>query len=309
MLAQHRNCLILFPGALGDFLCFLPTAEALREDLGTVTIVARAAYAPLLVDDRFDVIDIDRREVAGLFAEQPGPDTRELFGGFSRVVSWTGSEHQRFRKNLQALSTGSVEVFRFRDFRSGEHAVERFARCAGVEPRPVNLVLAEEARSWAAEIANQEQMDEGTLFLHGGSGSAAKCWKGMDELAAAWRRRGGNVVSLVGPADCAVQDSDAVIHSQPLDRIAAVLGLARHYVGNDSGISHLAAAMHCRGLALFGDSDPSIWRPRSDTIATVHAPVPCRDCGPGIFCTHRLSVADVLAQVDRHQSESYRRRT
>jgi ADP-heptose:LPS heptosyltransferase len=44
--------------------------------------------------------------------------------------------------------------------------------------------------------------------------------------------------------------------------VAAHLAAARQYIGNDSGVTHLAAAVRCPTIALFGPSNPAVWAPR-----------------------------------------------
>lgn len=303
----NRRCLLLFPGALGDFLCFLPTADALKEKLAaSTTIATHPAYGSLVDGPRFQIIDIERREVAGLFSSEPPPNTKDLLDGFDQILSWTGANDRNFRRNLRAITAGETEVFAFDDFHTGEHAVDRFARNAGVTVGRARISITEDARTWARDEAAKIRVDSGTLFIHPGSGSPGKSWQGMDALAARWRHRGGNVVSIIGPADHELETVDATIRDEPLDRIAALLEIAPFFVGNDSGISHLAGAASCPGLALFANSDPSIWRPQSDTIEVPNASIPCDRCGPDQFCTHRLSVEHVLHEVDRHRSETYR---
>ncbi len=306
--APARECLLLFPGALGDFLCFLPTADALRKRLGArITIATHPAYGELVADRPFDLINIDRREVAGLFARERQPLTDDLLGGFARVLSWTGSHDSQFRNNLRAITPGEIETFAFNDFHPGEHAADRFARCAGVTAGRTILALPVEARRWARATAEELRIDSETLIIHPGSGSLGKTWQGMDDLAASWRRHRGKVFALIGPADSELSNCDATIRHHSLAAIAALLDLAPFFLGNDSGISHLAAATSCPGLALFADSDPTIWSPRSENIDVLHANEACEPCGPDRFCTHRLSVDEVLGQVDRLQGESYRR--
>ena len=59
---------------------------------------------------------------------------------------------------------------------------------------------------------------------------------------------------------------------------------ASFYIGNDSGISHLAAAIGLPGLVLFGPTNPAIWRPRSENIDVLR---------------HQLSVESVLQQIKK----------
>jgi len=54
-----------------------------------------------------------------------------------------------------------------------------------------------------------------------------------------------------------------------LYKLACWLATARVYLGNDSGITHLAAATGVPVVALFGPSDPAVWAPRGDTVRVV----------------------------------------
>lgn len=306
---SRATCLILFPGALGDFLCFLPTADAIRTSTSAaVTLVAHGAHGPLVADRRFEFVDIDRREVSALFSADCDERARRLLGGFARALSWTGHGDANFRHNLTAITDGPTELFHFNGFRSGLHAVDHFAQCAGVAPSATRIDLGDEVRRWARDAAARLGIDDGTLLIHAGSGSPRKNWEGMSELARVWRQRGGNVVALVGPADRDFEYCDAAVSNERVDRVAALLELAPFFIGNDSGISHLAGAVACPGVVVFGDTDPTIWRPRHDRIHVMHATRACATCGPRRFCTHRLDVCEVLDQVDRYRSQSYRRR-
>jgi ADP-heptose:LPS heptosyltransferase len=49
----------------------------------------------------------------------------------------------------------------------------------------------------------------------------------------------------------------------------ALIGQAAVFIGHDSGLTHLAAALGRPTLALFGPSDPEIWGPRGEHVAVV----------------------------------------
>ncbi len=51
-----------------------------------------------------------------------------------------------------------------------------------------------------------------------------------------------------------------------LGDLAAWLASATAYVGNDSGITHLAAAVGTPVVALFGTTDPAVWCPRGENV-------------------------------------------
>jgi ADP-heptose:LPS heptosyltransferase len=54
-----------------------------------------------------------------------------------------------------------------------------------------------------------------------------------------------------------------------LYELAGWLATARVYIGNDSGITHLAAAVGTPVVALFGPTDPRIWAPRGRDVSVI----------------------------------------
>jgi ADP-heptose:LPS heptosyltransferase len=54
-----------------------------------------------------------------------------------------------------------------------------------------------------------------------------------------------------------------------LYELACWLASARVYIGNDSGITHLAAAVGTPVVAIFGATDPAVWAPRGDRVSVV----------------------------------------
>jgi ADP-heptose:LPS heptosyltransferase len=106
------------------------------------------------------------------------------------------------------------------------------------------------------------------ILVHPGSGSVAKNWPAARFAAtiAALRRP---VRLIVGEAD--ERAASAVeahlgqplprLHSPPLDELAARLAGCAAYLGNDSGVSHLAGLCGARTVVLFGPTSPTVWRP------------------------------------------------
>ena len=64
------------------------------------------------------------------------------------------------------------------------------------------------------------------------------------------------------------------IRIDDLYELACWLARARLYVGNDSGITHLAAAVGTPVLALFGPSDPAVWAPRGANVRVARFSAP-----------------------------------
>jgi ADP-heptose:LPS heptosyltransferase len=70
------------------------------------------------------------------------------------------------------------------------------------------------------------------------------------------------------------EELDDAVRFDNLCDLACWLAGARLYIGNDSGITHLAAAAGAPVVALFGPTDPAIWGPRGDRVSIVATPTP-----------------------------------
>jgi ADP-heptose:LPS heptosyltransferase len=118
------------------------------------------------------------------------------------------------------------------------------------------------------------------VALHPGSGGRHKCWppdrygRLCDRLTA----MGYTPVLTAGPADEGVIQAvmagasaarPVVVDQAPLTHLAGLLTRCRAMMGNDSGITHLAAAVGIPTIALFGPTDPAVWGPRGKTVRIV----------------------------------------
>jgi ADP-heptose:LPS heptosyltransferase len=78
-----------------------------------------------------------------------------------------------------------------------------------------------------------------------------------------------------------------------LGQLAGLIGSADAYLGNDSGPTHLAAAIGVATVALFGPTDPDVWGPRGERV-TILRGRPAAGPGWGI------DPADVAAAAASH---------
>jgi hypothetical protein len=114
------------------------------------------------------------------------------------------------------------------------------------------------------------------VAIHPGSGSIEKCWP-ISRIAEVIKRlweQNHPVLLLSGPADTERMDNlrqqlslpptpemFKMLTYAPLLEVAQHLQQCRCYLGNDSGITHLAAMLGVPTVAIFGPTDPKIWRP------------------------------------------------
>jgi Glycosyltransferase family 9 (heptosyltransferase) len=308
--SRDHRLLLLFPGALGDFLCALPSFLALQRTGFTESlIVANPSVLELVEYGPFRTASIQRREVADLFAAADlRASTRALFGGFDAVHSWTGHGDANFSARLRSITAGVAHVHRFRDPAPSEHAADYYARCAGVQRVPAQVWTSATDEAWLSEWSTRHLGgDDPLLVLHPGSGAPRKNWQGFAQLVPPLRswwqsRHGGKVVMLLGPADEQTSNFHvdvSTLRDAGLRKVAALLRRAAFYVGNDSGISHLAGVVGTPSLVLFGATDPQRWAPRGPAVEVIESRLPCSQCGPEHLCTHRIPVERVLTAVKR----------
>jgi ADP-heptose:LPS heptosyltransferase len=106
------------------------------------------------------------------------------------------------------------------------------------------------------------------VLVHPGSGSVSKNWPAA-HFAAVIHTFGDTVRLVVGEADnaaaaaveAALGYAPPRLQHPPLDELAARLAGCRAYLGNDSGVSHLAGLCGTHSVVMFGPTNPEIWHP------------------------------------------------
>jgi heptosyltransferase-3 len=275
-----RRVLIIFPGALGDLMCILPAIAAIarRHPEASVELMARFELAQLAAGRTVVArgLSIDARELGALFTDAASVDARRFFADFDRIYSFFASDDSRFRTNLAAATDGEVSFHPFRPDADG-HVSDAYLRSIEIhdaaqparsflEPTPDDLAAA-------ARALVQSRCDSSKLIvIFPGSGSPAKNWP-ADKFAALASML-ANVAVILGPAELPMEHifraaRIAVLKDLDLSTVAAIARVASAFVGNDSGVSHLAAAVGASGVVIFGPTDPARWRPRGSGMIDV----------------------------------------
>jgi ADP-heptose:LPS heptosyltransferase len=230
--------LVLRPGALGDTLLAVPALRALRRRYSSIALAAHAAAARLLLQlgevDR--ALAFDDPRVGGVLN---GEDAGEP------VVAWLDAANApRLQAMLIAPSKPAGEV----------HCARWLVQTLGIDEFHDSPLTVEPLHA-----------DE--VLVHPGSGSATKNWP-----AARFAQliEGLPMARLVaGEADeAAVQAVERCagralprLQEPDLLELARRLAGCRAYLGNDSGVSHLAGLVGAPTHVLFGPTSPTVWRP------------------------------------------------
>ncbi|MGH7804903.1 MAG: glycosyltransferase family 9 protein, partial [Candidatus Binatia bacterium] len=204
---SRAGTLVVFPGALGDFVCFLPALRAIAEaGDGPITLLCKAELGDLARwAGAADVVALEGRAASWLFSPEPPPEADRLFGAFAAIHSFTGAGDPALERNLHrwAGARGIASPFRPSE---AIHAAVHFLRAAGVRaatPPRISLRIPAaaqaEARARLAAIVNNHPI----LLVHPGSGAIAKRWStsGFRSVIADWRREFGPAAVVLGPAE------------------------------------------------------------------------------------------------------------
>ncbi|MGH7816846.1 MAG: glycosyltransferase family 9 protein [Candidatus Binatia bacterium] len=287
---SKRVC-VIFPGALGDFICFLPALRILTR-AAQVDLFAQSEFADI-VPAEVTVRSLECFAISRLFMADPAqnPDLRSLFGAYAAVYSWMGSQHSEFVNQLQTVSDGRAKIFPFRPMGTIEHQADYYLRCLaatkfnGIEPTIDHRAVA---IAWRENFWRENSLHHrAVLTISPGSGAREKNWPEEFFLAVAkwWRESvGGIVILLVGPVEVErggvdrLQENCLVLRDLRLSQVAALLDRSVVYLGNDSGVSHLASAIGVPTVALFGPSDPRQWAPRGKKVTVISRQIHCSPC-------------------------------
>ncbi len=162
-----------------------------------------------------------------------------------------------------------------------------------------------EALRWCEEFwAKHALQHRAVLTIAPGSGAREKNWPAtfFHIVSRWWREKtGGEVLLLIGPVEQARGGiepllSECIVASDlSLSQAAALLSRADVFLGNDSGVSHLAAATGVRTVALFGPSDARQWAPRGRKVIVLGRHLDCSPCQDATMkaCPHRDCLAEL----------------
>lgn len=318
----HRaKILVIRGGAIGDFILTLPAIAALRQQfpeahleiLGYPHIIQLATAGGLV--DR--VSSIEARALASFFARngQLPDDLVDYFSEFDLILSYLYDPDEIFRTNIGRCSPAQFIAGPHRAEEQGPlHAAKVYLkpleRLAIFEADPVPKLRmggepkgqpVQEGASVSVAMPARAGKAADCLALHPGSGSERKNWPEQR-----WAELVQKLINLT-PFNLLLVGGEAegeklqrlsaalppartrVAQSLPLAELARLLSGCAGFIGHDSGISHLAAALGLPALLLWGETAEAVWRPHGERVVILRNPTGLQ----------RLPVETVFGQVRR----------
>jgi heptosyltransferase-3 len=289
-----ERLLFIRPGALGDTLLLLPALATARREWpdAAITLVAREDVANLArVSGLVDKISpYGSAYWSALFTDEPagpgpGHALHTLVKG-SAAIAWVPDPDGIVSRNLRRLGAGVVILA---SGRPDPAIALHMATTLWQALRPLGVTMslptyrelcgcmpplqAAPEASRIDELWNALDIERQVVALHPGSGGAAKRWppRLFARLAEECEVHGLSPILICGPQDidstrevaaaCPAGFRLPVVTDLSLGQLSALLQRVVAYVGNDSGVTHLAALAGAPTLALFGPTDPAYWAP------------------------------------------------
>jgi len=298
---------VLHQGAIGDFVLVLSVVQAVRSRVGAehVAVIATAPSAKLAVGhSAIDAWQSAEQAALHTLFREPGPLDDRLASVLSAadwVLSFLSDTSGPVHQRLCASTTGRVMSI---DPRPSEETLarrrhitmqwqaeirERGLDPGDLAPPVIHLgpgreaaIGGREATCRAREAASRVGRDAGPrrVVVHPGSGGREKCWPIDRFVRLVESLKNVEVTWVLGPAECESQGEQTVVVrervaatpesllvEQDLCQAARRIAGADLYVGNDAGPTHVAAAMGIPTVAIFGPTDPQVWRPLGNDVA------------------------------------------
>ncbi|HYT49776.1 MAG TPA: glycosyltransferase family 9 protein [Pyrinomonadaceae bacterium] len=336
-----QRVLVVRLRSIGDTVLTTPSLFALRRFLphARIDILLEDWVAPVL--DGSDLIDriviaprdgtsARARVARELRAEQydvvynlHGGTTATLFTRATGAKHRVGFGHYQYPRLHNHVAPSAWELWQ----RPTLHSVEQQLALIGwtgvpVSDRPATLLTVSEKAvvnvSEKLRVAGFEvEKSEPFAVIHPTAAFDTKQWATdkFARVAEELHARGLTPVAIVSAKEKAILES--LIKQTPvrliglsnlsLPEVAALTSRARLFIGNDSGIAHIAAAVGGSCVVIFGSSNRAHWRPwTTRPNEVVFEEMQCQPC-PGYFCAEfeepecilRVPVERVVAAIDR----------
>jgi heptosyltransferase-3 len=295
-----NRILVIRGGAIGDFVLTLPAIKLLRDRYPKAHLeILGYKHIAALAEKRFyaDVIrSIESASLAKFSAENSElpSELADYFGGFDLILSYLYDPDRIFEANV-TKSGSATFITGPAKLNNGEHAAFQLARPLAA----LGLFLTDPSAHLFPTDADRNAIrsSQENIAFHPGSGSETKNWpiENWIELGNALLARDHSLIIVGGEADTVrmrqlkrAWDGKPVRFAEdlPLPHLAALLE-GRAFIGHDSGISHIAAAVGVRCLLLFGPTDPAIWAPANAKVTALRAP------------EGKMELLDVEAAIER----------
>lgn len=287
---MQKKLLIIHQGALGDIVSIFPAIIRLREKFCRIDIICKKSIGELAsslkLTDRF--YPVEAAFFSSMFSEKVDPVAAEILHSYEEILLFSYSQE------LERVIRGIVQK------------IQRIPPRPGTRPdiHILNHILKELAESrliddpappghdYYARLTEHEETDSqhdgSAIILHPGSGSMRKNWPVSNYIAIfeMLRKAGMHPEIILGPAEQSLSEifEKNLTPGSPVHMVSDLFTLMRMlkqsggFIGNDSGISHLAGFLGIPAVVIFGPSNPKRWKPFGRSVEVLRPETDCNPC-------------------------------
>ena len=313
---QVSRALLIRLRSLGDTVLMTPLCAALKRVAGwELAVVVEKHYEPILRGnpdvDRIFVVEHRPNKLVGrlrlirqMRRFQPNLAI-DLHGGTTSAVLTALSGAKRRVGYLQSRNSylynikvpDSRKIWQKDSVHTVEHqlAILKYLGFP-VEPiPPLKVCLDPQDVEFVKDLLGRAGTGENFILIHPAAAFDTKQWDARKFALLGNRlvEKDRQVVVTAGPGQESLlvgigknTSSDVhVVDPMPVNRFSALVSLCDLYVGNDTGSTHIAAALGKKIVVIFGSSDSKAWHPWIVEHRLIKSDLPCIPC-PGYFCLH-----------------------
>ncbi|MGO9315086.1 MAG: glycosyltransferase family 9 protein [Syntrophobacteraceae bacterium] len=291
---EKIRVVVFHQGALGDFLMAAGAIEELAETFGSgarVDFWSKPEHVSLLDGKSFvgACHSLEGALIAcllqdSLWRSAALPDFL-LKANLVFIFGQTGSRLMAERLS-QRLSANVSWIQSFPAASDPKAHVSHFLREQlndlgwPIAGKPLHLSAHASEKQAAMDFLHRLGIRSQPIFIHPGSGGRGKVWPLsnwhglLDWIRSKWPFQ---ALLSIGPADEYMEEFSGAMREAGVPivsglspvRLSALLALCGMYIGSDSGVSHLAAAVGIPTIAVFGPTDPRVWAPQGRNAVVV----------------------------------------
>jgi heptosyltransferase-3 len=267
--------LILKPGGVGDTLLLFPAVVELRRNFqdAEIDIIGNREVLSLFVNNQSisKAISIEDSIVTEILSEKLKHRARNFLEQYDRLYLLIDDDGT-IERNMKPLNISDYIIASSVQKNS---SIPQWKFLTQI----MKLNVSEHEDYIREFLKNRAIKKKRHILIHPGSGSKTKNWSlnNFIELIKYIRGRYNielrvitgyaekDIMMKLSNADNTIGDIE-IHHNEKLSDIVDLLTGSYTFIGNDSGISHLAGLTGTASIVLFGPSDPRIWKPIGDDI-------------------------------------------
>ncbi len=292
---MNEKLLIIHQGAIGDIVSIFPAIIRLKEKFCRIDAICKKSIGKLASSLKLIEIfyPVEAAFFSSVFSGKADSRIIDILRSYDEIILFSYSQE------LESIISGIVnrKIYRIHprpdaslEIHILNHVLNRLAENRLI--RNSNWNAASPENDYFKRLREQKEppppLDHLKILIHPGSGSARKNWKPSSfiKIFNKIESLGMNPEIILGPAEHNLYEifvrslpAGSEVHVlSDLGDLVTILSLSAGFIGNDSGISHLAAFTGIPTVVIFGPSSPKRWKPFGRSVEVLRSETDCSPC-------------------------------